>query len=251
MIVAHRGASAAAPENTFAAFELAWEQGADGVECDVRLTADGQLVCCHDAGTARTGDRALTVADSPWGELQGVDVGQWRGQAWHGERIPLLVDVLDRLPAGGRLFVEIKAGPACVPPLTQAVASHAAAPRIAILAFDAEVVAAVRQSLPELEALWLVERSKHTAAPRWAPSPEQLVRTAHACGATGLDVAVAGLTEDLVAACRDAGLSLHAWTVNDADTVRACARLGVQSITTDDPVRMAVAVEECIDPADD
>ena len=70
-IIAHRGASHDAPENTLAAFRLAWEQGADGVEGDYYLTKDGEVVCIHDATTGRTGDRDLKVASSTLAELRG------------------------------------------------------------------------------------------------------------------------------------------------------------------------------------
>ena len=74
-VIAHRGASYDAPENTLAAFRLAWQQGADGIEGDFYLTADGEIVCLHDSDTGRTGDRKLSVGQSTLAELRKVDVG--------------------------------------------------------------------------------------------------------------------------------------------------------------------------------
>src|SRR6185369_848081 len=88
MLIAHRGASRDAPENTLAAFRLAWQQGADGIEADFRLTRDGRVVCLHDASTGRTAGVDLAVAEASLEELKRLDVGGWKGARWAGERIP-------------------------------------------------------------------------------------------------------------------------------------------------------------------
>src|SRR5512133_60470 len=125
LLIAHRGASREAPENTLAAFDLAWQQGADGIEADFRLTADGRIVCLHDATTGRTANLDLVVADSSFAELQQLDVGSWKGTRWQGERIPTLEEVLARLPLGKRLFIELKSGPEMLAPLRRILtASH-------------------------------------------------------------------------------------------------------------------------------
>ena len=88
-VVAHRGASHDAPENTLAAFELAWQQGADAIEGDFFLTKDGKIVCTHDKVTGRLNaeKRKLHVAKSTLAELQALDVGSWKGKTWKGERL--------------------------------------------------------------------------------------------------------------------------------------------------------------------
>ena len=107
IVIAHRGASHDAPENTLEAFRLAWEQGADAIEGDFRLTADRRIVCIHDATTARTGDRTLRVSRSRFDALRRVDVGAWKGARWRGASIPSLEEVLACVPAGKRLFIEL------------------------------------------------------------------------------------------------------------------------------------------------
>ena len=89
LVIAHRGYTAVAPENTLAAFRLGWESGADGVECDVHLTADGQVVCIHDYDTKRVSEQNRVVATTAWDDLRGLDVGGWKGKEWAGEPIPL------------------------------------------------------------------------------------------------------------------------------------------------------------------
>src|SRR4051812_19201695 len=110
-IIAHRGASHDAPENTLAAVRLAWAQHADAVEVDVHLTRDWRLAVIHDPDTRRTGDEVCVVADSTLAELQRLDVGQWKDPRFAGERIPTLEDVFGSVPDGKRTFVELKSGP--------------------------------------------------------------------------------------------------------------------------------------------
>ena len=89
-IVAHRGASADAPENTVPAFQLAWERGADRIEGDFFLTSDGVIVCFHDKTTKRLGGGNLKVSSTPYQQLRALDVGAWKDPKWKGTRIPTL-----------------------------------------------------------------------------------------------------------------------------------------------------------------
>src|SRR6478609_1034971 len=109
LLIAHRGESHLAPENTLAAFRLAWSLGDDAIELDVHLTRDGQVVVCHDDDTSRTtgGRTKRVVRDSAAGELRALDVGAWKGPQYAGERMPLLEEVLSILPAGKRAFVAL------------------------------------------------------------------------------------------------------------------------------------------------
>ena len=88
LIIAHRGASHEAPENTLAAFRLAWEEQADGIEGDFYLTSDGQIVCIHDKTTKRVAPKQpeLTVAKSTLKQLRSLDVGSWKNPRYAAER---------------------------------------------------------------------------------------------------------------------------------------------------------------------
>ena len=114
-IIAHRGASHDAPENTLAAIRLAWQQEADAVEVDVQLSKDGKLVVIHDDNTKRSGRFARKVNAQTLDELRKLDVGRWKGKRWAGEKIPTLAAVLATVPDGKRLFVEFKCGPDGIP----------------------------------------------------------------------------------------------------------------------------------------
>ena len=116
-IVAHRGASFDAPENTVAAIKLAWEQKADAAEFDVFLSKDGKIVVIHDADTKRTAGVDRKVADTTLEELRKLDVGKWKDAKFAGEKIPTLEEMLATVPAGKRVFIEVKCGPEIVPEL--------------------------------------------------------------------------------------------------------------------------------------
>ncbi|MEO0532178.1 MAG: glycerophosphodiester phosphodiesterase [Planctomycetota bacterium] len=245
IIVAHRGASAYAPENTLAAFELAWKLGADGAEGDFRLTSDGQIVCCHDETTGRTAGEQLVVAESTLASLSTLDVGVWKGERFRGERIQTLGDVLATVPSGKLFFIELKGGPEIVPPLVRTLRkSGLPVDQIRVIAFDKEVVRAVKQDLPDQEAFWL-SALRQADDGSWQPSLDELIATALEIGADGLDLK--GVPEVIDAAfvnkCHSAGLSVHTWTVDDTEAGRALATAGVLSITTNRPDTIRTALE--------
>src|SRR5438445_6957075 len=112
-IIAHRGASYDAPENTLASVKLAWEQKADAVEIDVHLSKDGSIVVIHDANTSKVAGVRKRVSDQTLAELKGLDVGRWKGPKWASERIATLDEVLATVPERKRLFIEIKCEADC------------------------------------------------------------------------------------------------------------------------------------------
>ncbi len=239
-LVAHRGASAEAPENTLEAFRLAWAQGADAIECDVRRTGDGQWVCLHDADLRRTTGVRGRVADWRWADVRGLDAGRWKGPRWTGARIPRLEAVLDALPRGKGIQIEIKDGPQAVPsliPLLRAVARHAA--RVQPIAFDAAVVAAIRRLAPELAPLWLTDYRRGPLGLGWRPAPATILRTLAACGAAGLGSrAHPALTPALLRTLRDGGYQVTVWTVDRLPAARRYQRLGLDALATNHPGRL-------------
>ena len=114
-IIAHRGASFDAPENTLAAVQLAWKQNADAVEIDVQFSKDGHIVVIHDEDTRKTAGVRRKVSAQTLAELKALDIGAWKHKKWSGERIPTLAEAFAVIPADKRLFVEIKCGPECIP----------------------------------------------------------------------------------------------------------------------------------------
>ena len=157
-MIAHRGASAYAPENTLAAFQLALRQGADGVELDVQLSADGEVVVCHDGSVDRTTDGHGLVAELSLAQLKQLDAGAWFGQAFRGERIPTLAEVFESLP-GGIIDVELKPGA-----LSSALPNKVAAlitrfnlsERVIVTSFLPHYLSRIHQLLPK-QAIGLLE----------------------------------------------------------------------------------------------
>lgn len=98
MIVAHRGASRDAPENTLSSFTLAWKLGADAIEGDFRLTKDGHIVCIHDEDTKRVVGRKLIVAESALADLRKLDVGAYYGDDYKDCMIPPIAEVFSTIP---------------------------------------------------------------------------------------------------------------------------------------------------------
>lgn len=238
-IIAHRGASADAPENTLAAIRLAWEQGADAVEVDVWLTRDRQIVVIHDETTERLsgGQSSQPIAEQSLAELQRLDVGSWKGPRWSGETIPTLADVLAIVPRRKRLYVEIKCGAEIVPVLVDFVqATSAARDNLVLIGFSCEVLAELKRLLPLIPMLWVVELMRASDGHGWSPSAAECVRDARQAGLDGLDVsACPGVDANLVAAVHAAGMRLAVWTVDDREEARRLNAIGVDGITTNRP----------------
>jgi glycerophosphoryl diester phosphodiesterase len=233
-IVAHRGESADAPENTLAAFRLAWERDAPAIELDVHLAKDGTLVVCHDADTKRTTGVAKAIKASTLDDLRGLDAGRWKGDRWAGEKLPTLDEALATIPPGRRCFVEIKVGAEAIPPLVEAIRRSGKAPeQIAVISFQADAVAESKRRLPEIPAYYLASFKKDKESGAWGPSLEALIAKARELHADGLDLSAKGpIDADFVRAVHAAGLKLYVWTVDDPEEARRFAEAGVDGITT-------------------
>ncbi|MBU0754332.1 MAG: glycerophosphodiester phosphodiesterase, partial [Planctomycetes bacterium] len=141
LIVAHRGASKSAPENTLPAFKLAWEQGAHAIEGDFRITLDEEIVCHHDKDTKRTTGKEVVVARAGLEELKALDAGSWKGSQWAGTPIPMLKEVAATVPEKGLLFIEIKCGLKILPKLIETMGhTRLGDEQIVVIAFDAKVL---------------------------------------------------------------------------------------------------------------
>ncbi len=248
LIVAHRGASHDAPENTLAAFNLAWEKQADAIEGDFYLTKDNQIVCIHDKTTKRVSpkNRELKIVDSTLNELRKLDVGSWKNKRYASERIPTLKEVLATVPDGKQIFVEIKCGPEILPLLKLQLAASGLKPeQIVIICFDEAVVTQSRRMMPQYKANWLTSYKQHTLKRTWAPTLGDVLTSLKSTGATGLGTKgeLKVIDRTFVKAIQAAGFEFHVWTVNEADLARTFKSLGAQSLTTDRPAFIRNAIE--------
>jgi glycerophosphoryl diester phosphodiesterase len=233
-IFAHRGARAHAPENTLLAFELAFALGADAIECDVQLTADGALVVIHDATLDRTTGAHRPVARATLAELRALDAGR-------GQRIPLLAEVLGLCQRAGRqVNLEVKAeSPAAAlqtaKTLTVPLAAVEQARRAALVvsSFDLAAVAHIKRQLP-----WLRVATLHSGS-RWRR--EDPLAPAQAVGAEAVHLHTALASPQLVQRAHDLGLQTRVWTANLPATLRQLLRWGVDGVFTDYPERAVIA----------
>jgi glycerophosphoryl diester phosphodiesterase len=220
LIIGHRGASAYKPENSLAAIALAAEQGADGVEFDVQLTADGRPVLMHDTTVDRTSDGRGKVSDLTVAELQKLDLGD-------GQTIPTLDEVFEIF--GGRLLynVEIKdwqlRARGLETAVAQAIAAHNLAEKVVVSSFNPLVLRRIRPELPPgvglgmLRYLGLAQYSYLFAASD-ADHPHYSM-----------------VNEKYMAWAKRRNQRVNVWTVDDLAEARRLAALGVQAIITNKP----------------
>lgn len=234
-IIAHRGASAGAPENTLAAARLAWSEGADALEGDVRLSADGEPVLLHDADLARVSRGRCQVPVSLLDRegLAEVDVGSHLDPAFASERVPTLAQWLATVPPGRRVFVELKCGVAAVAAVVRVLGWSRLAPsQVVVIAFDLEVAERAKAMLSRCEVGWLVGRDEAGRV----PPLDEVISRACAAGVDALDLEDGWPVDEVVARrVRDAGLKLYVWTVDDPARARELAALGIDGLTTNRP----------------
>jgi glycerophosphoryl diester phosphodiesterase len=234
MIIAHRGASYDAPENTLSALRLAWEQGADAVEVDVHQSADGELVVIHDATTRKTAGVNRRVSAASLRELQALDVGRWKHRRWAGERIPTLEEAIRTVPRRKRIFAEIKCGVKCLPRLVEIVRASGRARDVVPIGFDLVTMQLVKWALPECEVAWVAAFRR--SGRRWSPGVDALIRQARAAGVDALDVGVVGpVGEAFIRRVHEAGLKLYLWTVDAPERARELVAARADGLTTNRP----------------
>jgi glycerophosphoryl diester phosphodiesterase len=236
-IIAHRGASYDAPENTLESVQLGWEQGADAVEVDVYLSSDGHIVAHHDETTKKIAGVDRRVVGQTLAELQQLDVGLWKGAKWKGVRIPKLGDVLATIPEGRRMFVEVKCGPEIVPGLAKAFKRSGKKPeQLVVISFNYEVVKQAKVRFPKIPCFYLSSFKWDEATGKLKPSAAELIALAKAARLEGLNVSYKGLAgKSFVKKVQASGLELFTWTVNSPVEARRLAGLGINGITTDRP----------------
>lgn len=246
-VVAHRGASADRPEHTLAAYDLALQEGADGVECDIRLTRDGHLVCVHDRKVDRTSNGTGVVSEMTLAELQQFDYGQWHS-SWdpvgeQGETGLLTLEALVELVLDWnrpvKLFIETK-HPVRYGALVEnkmlallhryGIAAPASADlaRAVVMSFSASAVWRVRRAAPMLPTVLLGETSRVLGG-----------SAATTVGATAVGPSITTLREhpELVDRAAAQGRALYCWTVDHYEDVQFCRDIGVAWVATNNPGR--------------
>lgn len=233
-LIAHRGESADAPENTVAAVQLAWDRGVPAAEIDVHLTRDDRLLVIHDANTRRTTGVSRVVRDSDLADLTGLDAGSWKAARWRNERLPTLEEVLATVPEGRKLYIEVKVGAEAIPALERAIQLHARrVDDLVIISFQADAIAEAKRRLPEIPAYYLASFKRDSTTGEFSPTVDDLIRTAKEIRADGLDLSWNGPVDaGFVRKVKAEGLGMYVWTVDDPEVARRLIAAGVDGITT-------------------
>jgi glycerophosphoryl diester phosphodiesterase len=223
-LIAHRGASHDAPENSMAAFRLAMEQGADGLELDVWLTKDRRVAVIHDRKLKRTMRCDGCVDERTSKQLAKLGV-------------PMLCDVLEMLPHGRRVFVEIKGDAGMIPHLKEELAHCPSRVKdIKLLGFDIEVMTAARKAIRDHEAWLNIEPDEIGAVPQRITELKRLKFAGVSLGYSKK------ITPHVVGQFNDAGLGTTVWVVDDVFTARRMQQWGFDYLMTNKPAALRPVV---------
>lgn len=247
LIIAHRGASTLAPENTLAAFQMAIDEGADGLEFDVRLAKDGVPIVFHDATLRRIANKNVRVNNINSDELEKLDVGSWfnlknpkkSNPNYSLETVPTLAKFLEFLgDYKGLLYLELKCKEAEIQTLVKAVAEIVRKSKlfsqITIKSFKLDAVAWTNKILPEARTaalfapkiMAILKKKKH------------LIKQAQECKADELSLHFSLATHKLVEIAEKHGLSTIIWTADHPVWVKRASEIGLKAIITNNPARL-------------
>lgn len=233
LTIAHRGDPASAPENTIPAIEAALNSGADVLEIDLRMTADGQAVVFHDELLDRTTDGTGPLAERTLAELQTLDAGRWYGTRWTGTRIPTVDEVIPLLQQSeARALLEFKGlwTTEAMRPVIAAIYRHGVQDRVVLASFELVTLLDLSREAPSLPRAVIVRRL-----------PDDPVVFAGLVGATTIVTSLRSFTvePDAAEALRAAGFTIIVYTLNRADLWQQALDLGVDGVVTDAPRRLA------------
>ncbi len=246
LIVAHRGSSALAPENTRAAFRRAVEGGAEGIEFDVRLAKD-DVVVFHDATLIRVGQRSGTIAQMRSAELGRIDVGSWFNERFPrlaqpefaSETVPTLRETLELLADfRGVIYIELKSRESDVRTLSRAVCDiirdSPLFPQLIVKSFQLDVIPEVKKHCPDVRTAALFAPKIMTILRK----QKRLVAVAGDLGADMLSVHFSLATRKLVQRAEKRGLPVTIWTADSPRWIKRATDLGLFAVITNDPATL-------------
>ncbi len=255
LIIAHRGASALAPENTFAAFQKAIDDGAEGIEFDVRLSKDGVPIVFHDTNLKRLARREGQVIDYSFAELRNFDVGSWFNRKnpkfadakFSRETIPSLAALLEFLKDyEGLIYVELKCKKEEIESLVKAVCEVIKQtnllPQIVLKSFKLKAIALAKVYLPEIytaslfapKILNVLHKKKH------------LLKKAEDSLSDEISLHYSLATKKLVERARNQGLPTTIWTADNPRWVKRAFNLDINAIITNNPARLLARREDIL-----
>jgi glycerophosphoryl diester phosphodiesterase len=233
LIIAHRGASGEAPENTLAAFQLAIEQGCDALELDIQLSFDGKLMVCHDSTVNRTTNGSGRIVDIDSSHLRTFDVGNWFNKKFKGQQIPFLAEVFEMIPQDIMVNVEIKMIPEYENKIEQKLVDLLIEidrlSNVVISSFDHSCLVKLMKMEPRAK-IGLLYQQKLFNPVEYAALLNVPVFSLHPH--------YKSINEHDIIKAKSCGISVYPWTVDHIKDMRKLIKKGVAGIITNYPVRM-------------
>jgi len=228
MVIAHRGASSYAPENTLAAFDLALQMEVRHIELDVDFTSDSHIVVIHDDTVDRTTNGSGPVTSHTLAALRGFDAGSWFGAQFAGERIPTFDEVLARYKGRVHIHTEIKGrSPSLAQRTADLIRKHGMEGQVTITSFQSARLEEMRAYAPELPMGWLVREVS-----------DSTIAQAHAMGVTQLCPRANAVTPELVRRLHAEGFVARAWGVATEELMQQVVQAGADGMTVNFPDKL-------------
>ena len=229
-VIAHRGFSGRAPENTLLAIREAIAIGAEMVEIDVTMTADGHVILLHDETLDRTTSGTGPPTDHTLEEIRELDAGAWFSTVFAGEKIPTLSEALQTVK--GRILINIEIKPEAVdhgvvPKIASLIAEHEMHNQVIVSSFSPEALLRMKIADPEVITATLFNKDLHTGR-----DPLEIVLEV---GSRGFNISARRLTAAMIERCHKHGIPIAVYTVNEPDEMRRLIELGVDAVFTDHP----------------
>jgi glycerophosphoryl diester phosphodiesterase len=225
-IIAHRGASYLAPENSIASSKLAWELGADAVECDIYLSKDERIMVNHDATTKRTSGKDYTIKETLSDTLRKLDIGLLKDPKYKGEKIPFLGEIIKEVPNGKELVVEIKCGSEVLPELKKVINANGKDKKFVFIGFDFQTISDTKKAFPQNPCYWLCSNAELL---------KKNLPLVPGTGLNGISLSWNIITREVANETARLNLELFSWTVDNPEEAKRLISLGVKGITTNRP----------------
>ena len=232
-VIAHRGFSGAAPENTLAAVRAAIEIGADMVEIDVTLTSDNKIVVIHDVTLDRTTDGSGEIYRFSLAQLQELDAGSWFDPKFAGEQIPTLNEVLQEVDGRILLNVEIKSEAVArgvVARVAAAIREYGMIEQVVVSSFSPEALQQMHEAAPEIRTAVLYNTKFHQG--------QDAVEIVMDLNTSVFNIKRQRLTRKMLHRCRENSIPVGLYTVNKPRRLRRLVDKGIDAIFTDHPDRL-------------
>ncbi|MFA8451591.1 MAG: glycerophosphodiester phosphodiesterase [Bacteroidales bacterium] len=231
-IIAHRGSSITAPENTLASAKLAWEQDADILECDVWLSKDKKVIVSHDETTNRTtnGNYSIPLTDSK--VLRSLDAGSWKGDSFRGEKLPFLEELLATVPENKGIFIELKSGEnmkatELVPYVKEIVETSGKIDQVSIISFELDALQEVKKQIPNVNAIYVTYN--------YFLNIPYMLEKMKSYNLDGIDTYYFSTTKWLIDKFKENGFKTYVWTLDEPKIAKKLMGYGIDGITTNRP----------------